>query len=243
LFGFQKGTFTGANQKGSVGKIKAAHKGTLFLDEIGEMPLSTQTVLLRILDNKHITPLGSNHPEPVDVRILAATNRDLTSDINEKRFRKDLYYRLSALSIKLPPLRERTDVLTLANHFLKKMSRELNVEQFYLDDSTRKKIIDYHWPGNIRELQHSIRQAVYQVFFMRESTHIKKEDLQLDEHQFQDEINITEHDRIAAAVIETNGNLSRAAKILGVGRTTLYRKISLHPQLNHQVSQIRRGTL
>ncbi|QQK81420.1 sigma-54-dependent Fis family transcriptional regulator [Salicibibacter cibi] len=243
LFGFQKGTFTGANQKGNIGKIKAAHKGTLFLDEIGEMPLSMQTVLLRLLDNKHITPLGSHHPEPVDVRILAATNRDLTNDINENRFRKDLYYRLSALTIKLPPLRNRTDVLTLANHFLEKMSLELNVKQFYVDDPTRKQIMDHQWPGNIRELQHTLRQAVYQAYFMRESTHIKKEDLQLNEQQSQDDANGTEHERIAAVINETNGNLSRAAKLLGIGRTTLYRKISLYPQLHQRISQMRRGSL
>lgn len=183
LFGFEKGAFTGANQKGSMGKIKAAHKGTLFLDEIGEMPSSMQSVLLRFLDNKRITPLGSHRPEYVDVRILAATNRNLPRDLNGKSFRDDLYYRLAELTITLPSLRERTDILTLTNHFLDKIHDELNIDDGCLDNHAREKILDYNWPGNIRELHHQIRQATYHAYFMRESTMVTDSDLQFPASQ------------------------------------------------------------
>ncbi|MDQ0340112.1 transcriptional regulator with PAS, ATPase and Fis domain [Caldalkalibacillus uzonensis] len=127
LFGYEKGAFTGASSDGYKGKFQAANGGTQFLDEIGEMPLASQVALLRVLEEKRVTPVGSNHSIPIDVRIIAATNRDLLREIEAKRFRADLYYRLCELEIVLPPLRERTDLLELAHEFIRHVESELSI--------------------------------------------------------------------------------------------------------------------
>lgn len=166
LFGFEKGSFTGANEKGNIGKIQAADGGTLFLDEIGEMSLDLQVFLLRFLDQKQITPIESHILQSVDVRILTATNRDFVQEIERGNFRNDLYYRLCELEITMLSLRERTDLLFLANYFLKKMIEELNAPELSIDKHVQKTMQEYNWPGNIRELQHVIRQAAYYAFFL-----------------------------------------------------------------------------
>lgn len=240
LFGYEKGSFTGANQSGHIGKFEAADKGTLFLDEIGEMPFSSQIALLRVLEEKKVTRIGSHTPKPIDVRIIAATHRNLAHDIHENRFRADLYYRLCEIELTLPALRERTDLFVLADYFLRKIAMELKVSQLDLEDSTRNQLASYHWPGNIRELQHILRQAAYQAYFIRRSTTITEEDLHFTSKKpTESVIHISEEDRIAHAIKESGGNLSLTARLLGIGRTTLYRKIHRYPQLKEIKKQLK----
>ncbi|MEJ5272735.1 MAG: sigma 54-interacting transcriptional regulator [Spirochaetota bacterium] len=159
LFGYSKGAFTGAI-KDTIGKLEIADGGTVFLDEIGEIPLSTQAKLLRFLESREIQKLGSNIPFSVNVRIIAATNKDLPQEVANKRFREDLYYRLNVFPIYLPPLRDRIeDIPILANHFIQKYNKELNKKINSLSEKALKKLTDYHWPGNIRELENIIERS------------------------------------------------------------------------------------
>ena len=160
LFGHEKGSFTGAMDK-RIGKFEKADKGTIFLDEIGEMPLDLQVKLLRVLQEKYIERIGSRDPTPVDVRIVAATNRNLEKEVAEGRFRLDLYYRLNVFPIELPPLRERTeDIPALATHFINYYSRKSGRKITGLSNRVLKTMMAYHWPGNIRELENLIARNV-----------------------------------------------------------------------------------
>jgi two-component system NtrC family response regulator/two-component system nitrogen regulation response regulator GlnG len=159
LFGHERGAFTGAEYR-RVGKFEQAAGGTLFLDEIGDMPLSTQAKLLRVLQEKKITRVGGNEVIPIDVRILAATNRNLDSAIANGHFREDLFYRLKGFTIHLPPLRDRReDIERLANYFLKSYASELELPTPYLNPETIEALAAHNWPGNVRELQHCMRRA------------------------------------------------------------------------------------
>jgi transcriptional regulator of acetoin/glycerol metabolism len=250
LFGYEKGAFTGARNDGHREKFEAAHKGTLFLDEIGEMPLSSQAVLLRILEEKQVTRIGSNRPIPVDVRIITATNRDLAREVRENRFRADLYYRICEVEIHLPPLRERSDLFLLAEHFLEQVSRELNIDPVRLSDEVREMLARYHWPGNIRELRQVLRQAVFHAHFVRGSSALSAEDLVFPQAQAGKpdassrsvSLEEQEAETIAQAIRISRGNLSKAARMLGIGRTTLYRKLNRYPGLkNIRVQHQRHG--
>jgi nitrogen regulation protein NR(I) len=160
LFGYERGAFTGANAR-RVGKVEQAGGGTLFLDEIGDMPQSIQAKILRLLQEKTIERLGGRDPVEVDVRIIAATNRDLEAAISEGRFREDLYYRLNVVSLNLPPLRERLeDVDYLTDHFLARFSRELGVGNPGISDAARMALAAHSWPGNVRELANVIHKAL-----------------------------------------------------------------------------------
>lgn len=160
LFGHEKGAFTGAIGR-KLGLFETANGGTAFLDEIGEVPTSVQVKLLRVLQNGEIKRVGGNDVIKVDVRIIAATNRDLKQSIKEGRFRDDLYYRLNVISITLPPLRERTeDIPLLANHFLKLYNEKIKKEITGFTPSALKLLLSYHWPGNVRELENAIERAV-----------------------------------------------------------------------------------
>jgi len=172
LFGHEKGSFTGANEKRE-GKFVQANNGTIFLDEIGDMPLNLQSKLLRVIQEKDVERVGSNKPIKVDVRIIAATNKNLKAMIKESKFREDLYYRLNVIEITLPPLRERkTDIPILANFFIKKFAKELNLPEKQLHDSTLSFLQSYNFPGNIRELENAIRR----VMVMSPSSIIMPED-------------------------------------------------------------------
>lgn len=237
LFGYEKGAFTGASKEGFKGKFRAANGGTLFLDEIGEMPLASQVALLRVLEEKRVTPVGSNEAIPIDVRIIAATNRDLVKEIEANRFRADLYYRLCEIEIVLPPLRKRTDLLELAQQIIRQMEKELQVENIQLTQEAKKKIFNYHWPGNIRELRQVIRKAVYHMCFVRQSVILTADDFNFS-HLTPSEkenkaLSIEEHEQetIAKAIEIAGGNLSKAARLLNIGRTTLYRKLNQYPHL------------
>jgi two-component system, NtrC family, response regulator HydG len=160
LFGHTKGAFTGANNA-QEGKFQYAHGGTLFLDEIGDMPLATQAKLLRVLEEAEVTPVGSNTPIPVDVRIVAATNQDLLQRVEQGRFRQDLYYRLAVVSIDLPPLRTRPDDLALlADHFRANFASKHGKEIRLVQDQVIQKFRSYGWPGNVRELRNAIETMV-----------------------------------------------------------------------------------
>jgi DNA-binding NtrC family response regulator len=160
LFGHEKGAFTGAGAR-KVGKMDLANRGTFFLDEIGELPLAIQAKLLRVLEEKRFERVGGTQSIDVDVRIVVATNRDLQRQVQEKLFREDLYFRISAVPITIPPLRERgNDVLLLAEHFLEKFSREFAKPGLELSAEARDQLLHYRWPGNVRELQNTLERAV-----------------------------------------------------------------------------------
>lgn len=160
LFGHEKGSFTGAIER-KIGKFEMANNGTLFLDEIGEMPLDLQVKLLRALQEKEIERLGGKSTIKTDVRIIAATNRDLQKEVAEGRFRMDLFYRLNVFPIVLPPLRERKeDIPILALHFLDKYTKNTRQKNFDISGRVMKELINYHWPGNIRELEHLMERSI-----------------------------------------------------------------------------------
>jgi len=160
LFGYERGAFTGADSSRR-GRFEVAHTGTLFLDEIGEIPVSIQVKLLRVLQERQIERLGSSVPIDVDVRLVAATNRDLQAAVREGTFREDLFYRLQVLHIELPPLRERhEDILPLARHFIAKFSKENGASLEEIDREAERVLRCYSWPGNVRELENAIERAV-----------------------------------------------------------------------------------
>jgi len=160
LFGYEKGAFTGAFGS-KPGRVELAHRGTLFLDEIGELPLAIQAKLLRVLEEKRFDRVGGTQTVEVDVRIVVATNRNLKKLAEEKLFREDLYFRISAVPMTIPPLRERgNDVLMLAGHFLEKFSREFKKPGLELSEEAKERLLHYRWPGNVRELQNTMERAV-----------------------------------------------------------------------------------
>ncbi|HLK03036.1 MAG TPA: sigma-54 dependent transcriptional regulator [Candidatus Acidoferrum sp.] len=175
LFGHERGAFTGAGAR-KAGKMDLAHRGTLFLDEIGELPLAIQAKLLRVLEERSFERVGGTQSIEVDVRIVVATNRDLHKSVAEKSFREDLYFRISAVPLTVPPLRERgNDVLLLAEHFLAKFAGEFAKAGVHLSDDAKRRILEYPWPGNVRELQNAIERAV----ILSDSPAISAEVLQL----------------------------------------------------------------
>ncbi len=160
LFGHEKGAFTGADKK-RIGRFEQADGGTLFLDEIGEIPAATQTKLLQILQERSFQRVGGNDTIKVDVRVVAATNKNLPEEVRERRFREDLYYRLNVVHIEMPPLRQRgNDVVLLAEHFLRRFARENNRRIDAFSDTARAKLVAHRWPGNVRELENAVERAV-----------------------------------------------------------------------------------
>ncbi|WLR50784.1 sigma-54-dependent Fis family transcriptional regulator [Bacillus tianshenii] len=220
LFGYEAGSFTGANRSGKKGKFEAAQGGTIFLDEIGDMSLRGQAALLRVLQEKTIMPVGAVTPKAVDVRIISATHRDLLEEVKKGNFREDLYYRLKEITLSLPSLRERTDVGELAQYFLNKEYHGAS-----LTEKAAQKIQEYHWPGNIREL----RSMMVQALFHAEEKVVDAEHLHFESNEPPKQAPLTlkqaEKSAIENALHTTEGNVSHAARILGVGRNTLYRKM------------------
>ena len=233
LFGHVKGSFTGA-VKDRDGLLVAAARGTFFLDEIGEMSAATQVKLLRAIQEREIIPVGSTTAIPVDVRIVAATNRDLEEEITRGAFRSDLYYRLNVIQLHLPPLRERReDIPVLAKHFLRRAGGE-DPEAFTLTDEAMAVLCDYDWPGNVRELENALERAV-----------VVSPTPEISPDAFPDRVRETPTPRLAAADLPANptmevverayilwvlqsegGNKTRAAEVLGIDPSTLYRKLN-----------------
>ena len=161
LFGYEEGAFTGGKKGGNIGKIELAHKGTLFLDEIGDMPYDMQIKLLRVLQEGRITRVGGNYEIPVDMRVIAATNKNLRAEVKKGRFREDLYYRLCVIPIRIPSLRDRRkDIGNLIDYFLEMKSIKLKKNIRELDEELLKQLLNYSWPGNIRELENTIENIV-----------------------------------------------------------------------------------
>jgi two-component system, NtrC family, response regulator HydG len=227
LFGHKKGSFTGADSD-HVGWFQQAHAGTLFLDEVGEMTLEGQAKLLRILEGHPFLPVGSTKEVSADVRVIAATNKDLTEFVREGRFREDLYYRLSVFELYIPPLRERgIDIERLADHFLDHFRRTHGRPSMTLAPDARAKLLAYQWPGNVRQLRNVIDSAVV----MAEGAIILPDDLGLrDVGSSQGELetlrlDFWERKLIVESLQRTGGKVPEAATLLGLGRATLYRKI------------------
>jgi two-component system, NtrC family, response regulator HydG len=234
LFGHKKGAFTGADRD-HIGWFQQADLGTLFLDEIGELTLDGQAKLLRILEGHPFMPVGSSEPISVDVRVICATNRDLREFVNEKRFREDLYYRLSVFELPIPPLRERgDDIQLLVNHFLKHFRERHGRFSLELSPKANATLLNYHWPGNIRQLRNVIDSAVV----MADGNSIEAHDLGIREHigidrpedlQFNrlENLRIEDWEKklVAEALQRTSHSIPESAKLLGISRATLYRKL------------------
>ncbi len=241
LFGYVRGAFTGAKSEGKAGIFELAHKGTIFLDEIGEMPVGIQPRLLRVIQEKEIVRIGGEKVIPVDVRILAATNRNLYDDVKSGKFRADLYYRLSVLVLPLPPLRERQgDIRILASHFLRFYAKKYSLTIDGIDEEAFEVLEKMDFPGNVRELSNLIERSIV----LSKSDHIGKKELldALDEEEKNNSspvlrdpgllrenkftIPCQEQKRlILEALMKSGGNKAEAARLLGIGRTSLWRKI------------------
>ncbi len=225
LFGHKKGAFTGAD-KDHTGWFQQAHTGTLFLDEVGEMTLDGQAKLLRILEGHPFMPVGASHEVTVDVRVIAATNRDLREYVREKKFREDLYYRLSVFELVVPPLRERgEDVEMLVEHFLTHFRKQHGRPNLRISPAARKMLLEYAWPGNIRQLRNVIDSAIV----LAGGSMIEPSDLSLrdvgTDHLDSLRLDVWEERLIKEALKRTDNNIIEATKLLGVSRATLYRKL------------------
>jgi two-component system, NtrC family, response regulator HydG len=230
LFGHKKGAFTDARED-RVGRFEAADGGTLFLDEIGNISLHQQAKLLSVLQNRQVMRLGDNHPVPIDIRLVCATNVPLHELANESRFRKDLIYRINTVEIMVPPLRKRRDdILLLANHFIQLYSNKYLKPRLKLD-SAENKLLNYHYPGNVRELQYTIERAV----IMADGDVLEAKDIifspietvkQTEEEPKELKLSSIEKNTILKVIEKNNGNISKAAKELGLTRTALYRRLS-----------------
>jgi two-component system response regulator HydG len=234
LFGYEKGAFTGASQR-KLGHFELADSGTLFLDEIGDMPIEIQVKLLRVMQDGTFQRLGGTRTLQADVRIIAATNKDLVQEVAAGRFRQDLYYRLNVIALSLPPLRERReDIPLLVAHFLRKFSQENGKNVTAIQQEALRQLQSYAWPGNVRELENAIERAVV----LTQGTAVTAADLQLMEHDLlpvaSDDClklpaNATmkqaEREIIVQALQRHAGNRQAAARQLEIGVSTLYRKL------------------
>lgn len=229
LFGFAKGAFTGAVESYS-GRMFQANKGTLFLDEIGELPLHIQAKLLRILDEKMIYPLKSKKAISIDIRLISATNKNLTDEVNIKQFRSDLYYRLRESTLTIPPLRERLDdILPLIRHFIRIYNRVYNKNILKITKRAENYFLNYPWKGNVRELKNMIKSIIP---FKKNDT-FDLDDLSYTsigrEAEEPHYLTLDEHEKkyLQEILRVTNHNISHASKILGINRPRLYRKLKL----------------
>jgi DNA-binding NtrC family response regulator len=229
LFGHVKGAFTDAKTDHN-GRFEIANGGTLFLDEIGNLPLSLQSKLLTVFESREVIPVGSNRSQPIDIRLICATNMPIMEMVKENRFRQDLLYRINTVEIHLPPLRERReDISSLADHFITLYSKKYNKNISGLASTALNKLQAYHWPGNIRELQHAIERAI----ILSESPTLQSEDFlfsSVDEKTQGMVFESYKLDHIEKTVIEQtlknhSGNVSAAAKELGLTRASLYRRM------------------
>ncbi|WP_448248372.1 sigma-54-dependent transcriptional regulator [Thalassotalea agariperforans] len=231
LFGHVKGAFTDANSD-RAGRFQAAAGGTLFLDEIGNLPLHLQAKLLRVIEQKEVTPLGSDKAIKVDVRLICATNMPLQTLVDEGLFRADLYYRINTVQLQIPPLRERqSDIPLLLQHFIERYVRKYQLSHKTIDNAALKALKKYRWPGNVRELAHTVERAL----ILTDNDILTEQDFQLatQAHTTKDtfadcNLERIEKQAINHAIQKHNGNISHAATELGITRTSLYRRIKKH---------------
>ncbi len=238
LFGYEKGAFTGARSEGKMGLFEIANRGTIFLDEIGELPQHLQAKLLRVLQEKEFTRVGGVTPIKSDVRVLAATNRDLIQMVQNKDFRQDLYYRLNVVPISVPPLRERKrDILPLAELFIREMNKKYNYKK-WLSESAQQMILQYSWPGNIRELRNVIERAV--ILSISDEVDVQgmlattPEGLPSPEHlpcNLEKHMKRLEYDYMKKAY-ETYGTIREAAQALGMKRSTFAGKLQAYSKMS-----------
>ena len=243
LFGHEKGSFTGAVSR-RIGKFEQAHRGTLFLDEIGEMSKPTQAKILRALQEKRVERIGGTQSVPIDVRVISATNKNLEEEVKKGNFREDLYYRISVYPIHLPPLRERReDIPQLVAYFLDRFNKKLNRRIKRVSDRALEHLINYDWPGNVRELENIMERSMLNCsgeVLLPEHLPITITAYELDSLSsgfridFRRAISLAkdvpsweevEREVCRLALKLTNHNISEAAQRLGIGRTTLYRKL------------------
>jgi len=255
LFGYTEGSFTGARKGGSPGKFELADGGTIFLDEIGDMPPELQTALLRVLEQKIITRIGASSVVPVNVRIIAATNKDLLLEIERGKFRRELFYRLNVVTIRLAPLRRRrADMELLLRHFLHQMGTRMGKQISDIREDVFQIMRSYSWPGNVRELQNVVERVLHlangsellpehlpEELICAENRSLSEEALSVSEYEMK---------RIESLLELHHGNLSRVAQEMGIARTTLYRKIhryglrfEQYPRQAGQASLYRNGTV
>jgi PAS domain S-box-containing protein len=234
LFGYDKGAFTGAKSAGKPGKFELAHRGSIFLDEIGEMPLEMQPKLLRVLEEKEFERVGGTTLLHSDFRLIAATNRNLEEMMAQSQFRRDLYYRLNVIPLHIPPLRQRReDIVPLSHHLLGQMAEDLSLERIMLDEEVEQALTHYDWPGNTRELVNVLERASSLMedevirlkdlpfYIQKGSSHRPRRKLtSLKEAQER-----AEAEAIEAALAQTDGNKAAAARILGIHRTLMYKKM------------------
>ncbi|MCY6483334.1 sigma 54-interacting transcriptional regulator [Clostridium aestuarii] len=244
LFGYEKGAFTGANKGGYPGKFELADGGTIFLDEIGELPLDIQSKLLRVLDNHKIVRVGSTYEKGINVRVISATNKNLIDEVENKNFRYDLYYRLNVIGIRLIDLNEREeDIEELTKHFLKKLNNK-NIENVKtIDKEAMKKLTEYKWLGNVRELRNVVEKSYYLCDCNRiteryllnllrdkpkNNANVVEEEISNLDVKKEDilPLKILEEQNMKKTLIFCKGNAEEAAKLLGISRATIYRKIS-----------------
>jgi len=239
LFGYKKGAFTGADRN-KKGLFQEAEGGTILLDEIGELPLSLQVKLLRVLQENEIRPIGDSRSMKIDVRVVAATAKNLEEEVHKGTFRKDLYYRLNVLTIKLPPLKQRTeDIPLLCKHFLDRFNKILGKEFKGLAPDAMVQLLDYHWPGNVRELENVLERAMV----IADDSQLSAEHLFLEQTRESSDIltpaifeglslktaqKVVEKDLITRALQETGGNRTRAARLLEISHPSLLSKMKTY---------------
>ncbi|MEL7655491.1 MAG: sigma 54-interacting transcriptional regulator, partial [Bacillota bacterium] len=242
LFGYDEGAFTGAKTSGNPGKFEIADGGTIFLDEIGEMPLDMQTRLLRVIEEGTVSRVGSTKEFVVDVRIIAATNKDLKEEVEKGNFRKDLYYRLNVLPIILPRLSQRKDdIPILIEYFMNRISKKLNKNPYPITEEQMQKLMEYEWPGNIRELENFVELIInaqsLPIEMPQESLPSDRSlalflnqpnPSDLDSEEKDMPLSEVERQHIIRTLTKYHGNISLCAKALGVSRNTLYRSIETH---------------
>jgi transcriptional regulator with PAS, ATPase and Fis domain len=250
LFGYEEGAFTGAKKGGKPGKLELAKGGTIFLDEIGDMPLHLQCKLLRVIENRIIERVGGTEQILVDVRFIAATNKDLEKMVAENDFRSDLYYRLSVIPVMVPPLRDRGgDIGILINYFLNMYSNKMNIPEPIIDQQVKEVLLNYAWPGNVREMQNTLQYLISMSQdepiatmkhlpskFFEISAHTQSNDKMLNQTEELFDLNIagkgtlhSAQEQLVGQALQkfgctTEGKV-KAAKYLGISLTTLYRKI------------------
>lgn len=230
LFGYEEGAFTGAKKGGQIGKFEIADGGTIFLDEIGEMPLDMQTKLLRVIEEGSIIRVGGRHEIPINVRIIAATNKKLKEEVVKGNFRHDLYYRLNVIPLRLPSLRERKeDIPILIEYFMAKISHRINKKPLNISIWELNKLKNYTWPGNVRELENFIELSINKeripIEFLDIEANIKDEfGINANNIELMS-LEDVERKHIKEILWKTEFNMTKASKILGIGRNTLYRKI------------------